>query len=120
MTYCCLIIPSPVSVNAIWRGRGRHVSRSQRYMAWLTEAGIALAQQKPLPRYDDKVAVVISVGRTKRKADIDNRGKAVLDLLVKHGVLADDSLVDDLRLRWADDVTGCRVEIEPLSARVAA
>lgn len=122
MSYTCIILPMPPSLNHIWRGRGARVTKSTRYTAWITTAGIALAQQKPLPRYDGPVAVSISIGRPdKRRRDLDNCGaKAALDLLVRHGVLADDSLVHDLRLRWDAEVVGARVEIETMQARAAA
>ena len=45
-----------------------------------------------------------------RKGDIDNRIKAVLDLLSRH-VIDDDRDVVSVTAAWGD-VDGCRVEVE--------
>jgi len=47
-----------------------------------------------------------------RKRDLDNAaGKAVLDLLVAHQVITDDSLVTSLTARWDSTVAPGRVII---------
>ena len=49
---------------------------------------------------------------SKRKRDLSNLIKCSEDLLVDHGVIDDDSLVQDLRVYWADGVAGARVTIK--------
>lgn len=116
MTYACLMLPRPPSLNNLFvnnrRTGGRFTSKT--YAAWQAEAGHALVQQRPLPRFDGPVSVTVGIGRPdRRKRDLDNVGaKAVLDLLVKHGVLADDSLIQRITMEWVEDVTGARVELE--------
>jgi len=86
-----MTFPLPVSTNRLWRaGRGR-VYRSPQYRAWVTEAGRELRAQRS-KSVTGPVAVTIAAGRQDRRPrDIDNLGKASLDLLVEHRVLADDN-----------------------------
>lgn len=104
-----ITLPRPPSTNHLFRNgkRGRH--KTPHYLRWLTLAGIALAEQRPEP-VKGPVEVDITVQASKRKEDIDNRAKAVLDLLTKHGVIEDDHKVQELRIRWGD-VEGARVEV---------
>lgn len=116
MTYACILLPFPVSTNNLFvnnpRG-GRFPSK--RYTEWKKEATAALIGQIPTRRFDGPIKVTIHLGRPdKRRRDLGNLEKAPLDLLVTHNVIADDSLVEDLRLRWAEDVQGCMIEIEDM------
>ena len=116
MSYCCLLLPLPPSVNNLFAGRTKRFP-SKLYRAWRTEAGAALAAQRPLPSFSESVEVTLSIGKPdRRKRDLDNLFKAPLDLLVEFGVLADDHLVHRLSASWAPDVVGCRVEIEQTAA----
>jgi Holliday junction resolvase RusA-like endonuclease len=60
----------------------------------------------------------MAVGRPdKRKRDLDNiAGKAVLDLLVAHKVIADDALVVSLASRWCDSTAPGRIAITVTAA----
>ena len=115
------VLPFPPSVNSLFAGKERrHLSKA--YKAWIKEASHALRQQRPLPHYTDKVCVEYVAGWPCRKdgspsnrvRDISNFIKAPEDLLVKFGVLEDDSLVEDMRIRWdrTGTVTGIQVNIE--------
>ncbi len=116
MSYCCLLLPFPVSTNNLFTGRARRFP-SRRYRTWREEAGWALAAQRPLPSFSDPVEVTLSIGKPdRRKRDLDNLFKAPLDLLVEFGVLGDDQLIHRLSASWDSDVEGCRVEIESLAA----
>src|SRR5262245_45045193 len=95
-----IALPLPPSVNHLWRsGRGR-VYRSPKYLAWIQEAGWDLATQRPKPVMGP-VSISIAAGRPDgRRRDLDNASfKAVLDLLVVHRILQDDSLVQALSAR---------------------
>jgi crossover junction endodeoxyribonuclease RusA len=53
----------------------------------------------------------------RRRRDLDNLAKCVLDALTKASVWMDDSQVHDLRMRWIDvPPAGCRVTIESMAA----
>lgn len=71
-------------------------------------------------RYDgepiaDPVSVSISLVRPdRRRRDIDNLLKPLLDLLVRSGLLADDSFVHDLHIKWAT-----KPQVDPVYITVA-
>lgn len=105
-------LPLAPSVNRIWRqGGAGQVYRAPEYVSWIKEAGWALKAQKP-PTITGAVAVRIRVGLVDRKRDLDNVIKALLDLLVEHQVIADDSDVATIEARWDKTVTSGRAELE--------
>ena len=113
-------LPLPVSTNGLYANlpaassrKGR--AKSKRYRAWIHEAGLALAIQRP-GRVSGPVAVEILVRRPDaRRRDVSNLIKAAEDLLVAHGVIADDSLVEDVRARWGQ-VEGAVVTVRKVIA----
>lgn len=110
------IAEPPPSVNNLFvnvRGKGR--VRSDRYKTWLNAAGWDVLQARVKPVHG-KVRVTVQARRPSRRADLDNINKAPLDLLVKHGVLIDDSQIESLTTEWSDTIPGCRVVIERWSA----
>lgn len=109
MTAQTFLIPLPPSVNAMFRnvpGVGR--VKTTDYKRWREVAGWQLKAQKPVKLTGD-VAVKIEVRRPRSTADLDNRAKAVGDLL-KGVVIEDDRQIVDLRMLWAD-VEACRVTV---------
>ena len=49
----------------------------------------------------------------RRRRDLDNLLKALLDSMTHAGVMQDDALIEDLRVYWADEVGGMvKVTIE--------
>ncbi len=114
--HACLVLPFPPSVNALYSTNKRTHRRfkSKRYEAWEEGADAWLLEQSPLPRIKGAFNAVFSFGRPdKRKRDVTNLIKAPEDLLVKHGVIEDDSLAESVLARWDKDVVGVRVEIVP-------
>lgn len=108
-----LALPYPPSLNAIFRQfNGAHLSED--YRKWRDAAGWALKGQKPA-KFSGPVAVSVSlVPPDKRRRDLDNVGfKAVIDLLVKHGVIeADDSrIVRRIEAEWAREGEPCVVTV---------
>lgn len=96
-----LTLPSPPSVNEAFRnvpGKGR--CKTQVYMDWAGHAGWRLKEQRPT-KLHGYVVVVISVERGSLRADIDNRIKLLLDLLVEHQVIDDDRFIVGLAAAWA-------------------
>ena len=92
----------PPSVNALYRSK----LNGQRYKRegareWQTAAAIVLrAAWRPRPRIEGPARVSI-VLRTKdrRRWDVDNRAKAVLDAIQDAGILRDDAQVHRLETR---------------------
>ncbi len=122
MTFTCLVVPTPPSVNALWRGARKHVYKSDRYENWLTEAGWALKRQETT-KIAGHFTVNLRFGPRRSNADLDNKTKAVLDLLETHKIIESDSLADEIHLFWDANVTGCQIEIEsvaPVGSKVRA
>ena len=128
------ILTRPPSANQLFtnvKGRGR--VRTRRYMTWQNAAGWELKAQKPTVCHCP-VRVSIEVQRTLTKkgawslkeGDGDNLVKAIMDLLVTHGVLLDDNAthVYGHSLDWVDDpnleARQVRVIVRPVEQRDAA
>ena len=102
-----LVLPFPPSLNTYWRNfRGRMV---------LSEKGRAYKQaiaeyvsENNIPKYGEqklKITMILQP-RDKRKIDIDNRIKCVLDSLQDAGVFDDDFHVDELHVMRGEQVKG--------------
>ena len=85
-------LPWPPSANSLFlnvRGKGR--VRTENYRKWATEAGWLLKSQHTR-KFHEPVKVRVELNPPNARAfDLDNRNKALLDLLVEHGVIIDDS-----------------------------
>jgi Holliday junction resolvase RusA-like endonuclease len=109
------ILPMPPSSNGLF-ANGKHGGRfkTQRYCDWINEAGVEILRQRP-KKLTGPVLLTYEYQEPagKRKFDLGNREKAVTDLLVSHGIiLADDNtVVREIKLKWAPDVEGCRVTV---------
>lgn len=106
VTSVYLELPWPPSVNTYWR----HVVVGSRVRVVISAKGRAyrqaviaavVAQTQPDRRIvRGRLAVDITAyPPDKRKRDLDNLPKAVLDALEAAGVYADDSAIDELRVR---------------------
>lgn len=96
-----LTLPMPPSANDLFRNvprKGR--VKTQVYTDWLGHAGWVLRQQRP-GSVPGRVVVVVSIERASQAADIDNRVKALFDLLVLHKVMDDDRNVIGFAASWA-------------------
>jgi len=112
----------PPSVNQLWRTGRSKVFRSSTYDAWRKEAGWELQAQRP-GLVEGAVEVSIALGcPDNRKRDLDNAaGEAVLDLLVAHQVIEDDSKVMRITSAWDRSVPASRaiIIVEPAMATAA-
>ena len=106
-----ITLPFPPSVNHYWR----HVVMGKRVATLISEPGRKyttavlgeVLRQKAAMRINHHVAVTVMLhAPDKRRRDVDNYAKSLLDSLVKANVLEDDSLIRDLRLVWGDILSG--------------
>ncbi len=49
---------------------------------------------------------LVLVKPDRRRRDLSNYIKAVEDLLVEHGIIEDDNMITDLRVRWGKGPSG--------------
>lgn len=112
-----LTLPVPPSVNQMYannrRSGGRHKTKA--YVDWQCHASWRLdAQIAEHKTFETPIVCVIQVERANSQADIDNRIKALFDLLTERGVMRDDSLVTGYAVAWGPKGSGlCRVALMP-------
>ena len=100
-------LPFPPTVNHIWKSSGKTRYLSKEYEAFLGMVQVIVGRER-VPKFGEKrLAVSIKLhGPNKRKYDIDNRVKAVLDSLVRAGVMDDDEQVDSLAVTREEIIKG--------------
>ncbi|MGN6094238.1 MAG: RusA family crossover junction endodeoxyribonuclease [Luteibacter jiangsuensis] len=100
-----LTLPWPPSVNRIWRtpnkgplaGRTMLAADGREYR--LAVQNTVLNQLRSFPQLPGRLKVVLTLNPPdRRRRDIDNSAKAVLDSLMHAGVYRDDSQIDDLHI----------------------
>ena len=109
-----LWLPYPPSVNAYY-GRNRYTvyvkKAGKDYTSAVQEA---VADQCPGLKFEGPVSVVIRLcpPLTRRKRDLDNCLKILLDSLTSAGLWDDDSQVTELRVCWGDErQNACNVAV---------
>lgn len=112
-----LTLPTPPSVNKLFRNvRGVGRVKSRAYKDWIGHAGWVLRSQRP-GRISGRVVIVLSVEQAGPMSDIDNRVKALFDLLVAHSVIDDDRFVVGFCIAWAPSGNGlARLMILPAAS----
>lgn len=110
-----LTIPFPPSVNHYWgqRGNMRYITKRGREFRQSVAEIVAAYGQK----VEGRLQVVVRLFQpTRRKCDIDNYMKALLDALQHAGLFDDDEQIDDLRVIRGEVVKGgeCRVVVVQL------
>lgn len=90
-------LPWPPSVNHYWAARGNSRYLAPRVRAWHKEAwAILKAAWRRKPMRGEVAVLLVLHPPDRRRRDLDNLLKAVLDALVHAGVLQDDSQVAEL------------------------
>lgn len=106
-----LVLPWPPSVNAIWRslavGNGRaRVVKSKGYREWRERAVEVVSGVWRVEPYLGPVSVTVRLyGPSRRRYDIDNKVKALLDAL-QGVILEDDDQVDRLLVQRGEHRKG--------------
>ncbi len=110
-----LDLPFPISTNRIWRNATRTL-KSERYRIWEKAAQAQIQFQRPGGILGKVCVDMWFAEKDKLTRDIDNLPKCVLDTLATCKVIEGDSnrYVRELNLKWAPDITGCRVCITPV------
>jgi crossover junction endodeoxyribonuclease RusA len=123
-----LTLPWPPSTNHYWRNVGGRVLISaagrayRQEIARIAAAGRTRGLVQRIPLVDRLSVTIVASPPDRRRRDLDNLLKSLLDALSHASVWLDDSQVDDLRVIRAAPAKPGRVEItiSPLAARVAA
>lgn len=87
-----------------------------RYKNWQKQA-LGMITEQGAPKLPGQVAVLIRLkAPDRRERDAGNCDKAVCDILVKAGVITNDSnrYVRRLTFAWVDDGVPCEVFIKPM------
>lgn len=105
-------LPWPPTVNTYYTvARGRKIL-SKKGRAYKNEAKVYLYEQNVSKDAEGPYSICINVRPPdKRKRDIDNLLKPLLDSLVDYGAISDDSEVVDLRIQKFNPIKGGSVEI---------
>ena len=102
-----LTLPWPPSVNRYWRTFQGRMIISAEGRSYRKAVADQVLIQRGAKHYEGKLRVTIEAWRPdRRRRDLDNLLKAVLDSLTHAGVWADDGLIVDLRIYWADSIGG--------------
>lgn len=109
-----LVLPYPPSVNTYWRhlSKGPLAGRtliSERGRSYRLDVMETLLVQRVGKAPEGNLAVTIEARMPdRRKRDLDNIPKALLDALTHAAFWVDDSLIDDLRI-WRSDLMGGQI-----------
>lgn len=112
-----LTLPWPPTVNTYYRnfnGRSIISKKGREYRVAVAEQVLV---QRAAKHIDHAVKVEIKAYRPdRRRRDLDNLLKALLDSMTHAGVMSDDALIEDLRVFWADEIGGMvKVTIEGIA-----
>jgi crossover junction endodeoxyribonuclease RusA len=115
-----VVLPYPPSVNHLWRRVGNKTLLSAEGRDYYKSVSLfvgharAMGNQVPSPPHQ---LTLLATPPDRRKRDLDNLLKAVLDPVYRE-IGMDDSAVEDLTIRWRRDGNGARIEVrlEPLPA----
>ena len=115
MTGAVYALPWPPSVNGYWRAvvRGKRpaqiLSERGRNFRLLAEQSIVFQGVREIR--GDTEALIVLHPPTRRRFDVDNYAKAILDVLTHTGVLEDDAQIVRLVIEKGDRVKDGRADV---------
>jgi len=111
-----ITLPWPPTVNSYWRNFNGRTIISAKGREYRKAVADQVLIQRAAKHIDHAVKVEIKAYRPdRRRRDLDNILKALLDSMTHAGVMEDDALIEDLRVFWAKEVGGMvKVTIEGL------
>lgn len=114
-----VILPLPPSANGMFKNVRHGRAKTKTYRQWIFNAGWDLKVSAKW-RVPGAVMVFVAVPLN-MPGDVDNRAKAILDLLVTHQRIDDDRHVQSVSVTRSPDVAAktCRVVVES-AAKAAA
>lgn len=105
-----LELPKPISTNALWRtSKAGGMYLSPAYKAWRTEVGL-LANANRVGGIHGPYALTVNVSH-KWRGDLDNALKALSDALQEQGVIQNDRLCQEIKIRRSTATAGMSVLI---------
>jgi crossover junction endodeoxyribonuclease RusA len=94
-----LELPYPPSVNNYWRANGHRRYISPEGVQFAKEVDLVVKQGRHQSFGNKLVAMSVMIHpRSKRKFDLDNTLKAILDALMKAGMYDDDSQIEYIEI----------------------
>lgn len=113
-------LPYPPSVNGLFFNAAKGRVKTDAYKAWRRDAGnLILVQGRR--RIHGFVSLSVALVRPdKRRRDLDNALKPLLDLLVEMQIIDDDSLVQRISVQWVSAGAPCTVLIQEAAEALAA
>lgn len=116
-------LPFPPSVNSAYANggnkRGRH--KTPAYLAWEKLAGTRIKDSHRRRFTSYTLHICLRRPDLRRSRDLGNFEKCVSDLLVAHGIVADDSGCERLLMTWDQNMQAeCVVIIQQAEEAMAA
>lgn len=102
-----LVLPYPPSVNNYWQANGhrRFISKEGVKFTKAVQDYVKVNRLKGFGK--DQVAVSVMIHpRSKRRFDLDNTLKAILDAMMKAGLYDDDSQIEFIEIARGEQVDG--------------
>lgn len=111
-----LTLPWPPTVNTYYRNINGKTIISAKGRAYRKTVADEVMIQRAAKHLDVALKVEIEAFRPdRRRRDLDNLFKAMLDSMVHAGVMDDDALIMDLRIFWSNEVGGIvKITIEEM------
>ena len=102
-----LELPYPPSVNSYWRANGHRRYISKEGVEFTKAVDLVVKQSNAKSFEEKQVAISVMIHpRSKRKFDLDNTLKAILDALMKAGMYNDDSQIEYIEIARGEAVDG--------------
>ena len=88
------------SANNLYSNAGRKRVKSKAYRKWRSDVSYVVSNPGVMQIDRPCACEILLIKPSKRKMDLVNREKGMIDVLVHDGWLLDDSLIHALMMRW--------------------